>query len=159
VNTQLLHVKNLSKNFDRLPVLKDVTFSLAPGEVLGLVGRQGAGKSTLLHLISGTMAPSAGTIEFDGAPRRFSNRMQAQKLGIETVYQTSGPINRFDINNNLHWDRELGVQTARQSSGLVEREDAAYNILLGREITKGTVLKIIDWMKMVDISLTSNDRS
>src|SRR6185503_1684533 len=101
---------------------------------------------------SGTMAPSAGMIEFDGAPRRFSNRMQAQELGIETVYQTSGPINRFDINNNLHWDRELGVQTARQSSGLVEREDAAYNILLGREITRGSVLKIIDWKKMVDIA-------
>src|SRR5215510_13105541 len=134
MDNQLLQVKNLSKNFDRLPVLKDVTFSLGRGEVLGLVGRQGAGKSTLLHLISGTMSPSAGTINFDGIPHRFSNRIQVQKLGIETVYQTSGPINRFDINNNLNWDRELGAQTARQTSGLVEREDATYNILLGREI-------------------------
>jgi len=147
-----LQVKNLSKNFDRLPVLKDLTFSLRRGEVLGLVGRQGAGKSTLLHLISGTMSPSAGTINFDGVPRRFSNRIQTQKLGIETVYQTSGPINRFDINNNLNWDRELGAETARQASGLVEREDATYNILLGREITKGSVLGIIDWGKMLEIT-------
>ena len=147
-----MQVKNLSKNFDRLPVLKDLTFSLRRGEVLGLVGRQGAGKSTLLHLISGTMSPSAGTINFDGVPRRFSNRIQTQKLGIETVYQTSGPINRFDINNNLNWDRELGAETARQASGLVEREDATYNILLGREITKGSVLGIIDWGKMLEIT-------
>lgn len=152
MDEKLLQVKNLSKNFDRLPVLKDVTFSLKRGEVLGLVGRQGAGKSTVLHLISGTMAPSAGTIDFDGALRRFSNRIQAQKLGIETVYQTSGPIHRFDINNNLNWDRELGAQTARQTSGLVEREDATYNILLGREITKRSRFGIIDWGKMIEIA-------
>jgi len=151
VDEQLLQVQNLSKNFDRLPVLKDVTFSLRRGEVLGLVGRQGAGKSTLLHLISGTMSPSAGTIFFDGVPRRFANRMQAQKLGIETVYQTSGPTNGFDVTNNPYWDRELGAKTAPQTSGLVEQADATYNVLLGREITTGPFLGIIDRGKMIDI--------
>ena len=148
---QLLEAKNLSKNFDRLPVLKDVSFPLARGEVLGLVGRQGAGKSTLLHLISGTMAPSAGTIYFDGRLRRFANRIEAQKLGIETVYQTTGPMNRFDAVNNPQWDRELGAATAVHTSGLVESADATYNILLGREITKKS-LGIIDWKKMIDIA-------
>jgi signal transduction histidine kinase len=151
VDEQLLQVKNLSKNFDRLPVLKDVTFALGRGEVLGLVGRQGAGKSTLLHLISGTMSPSAGTISFDGVPCRFANRMQAQRLGIETVYQTSGPTNGFDFSNNPYWDRELGAKTARQTSGLVERADATYNVLLGREITTGPFLGIIDRGKMIDV--------
>ena len=148
---QLLEAKNLSKNFDRLPVLKDVSFPLARGEVLGLVGRQGAGKSTLLHLISGTMAPSAGTIYFDGRLRRFANRIEAQKLGIETVYQTTGPMNRFDAVNNPQWDRELGAATAVHTSGLVESADATYNILLGREITKKS-LGVIDWKKMIDIA-------
>jgi signal transduction histidine kinase len=151
VDEPLLQVTNLSKNFDRLPVLRDVTFSLRRGEVLGLVGRQGAGKSTLLHLISGTMAPSAGTIYVDGKPRRFVNRMDTQKLGIETVYQTTGPMNRFDISDNLYWDHELGAEAARHTSRLVERADAAYNILLGREITRG-VLGIIDWGKMIDVA-------
>jgi signal transduction histidine kinase len=148
----LLEVRNLSKNFDRLPVLRDVTFSLARGEVLGLVGRQGAGKSTLLHLISGIMTPSSGTIYFDGKPLRFANRMETQKLGIETVYQTTGLINRFDTNNSLHRDRQPDVKNVRHTSGLVEHENAAYNILLGREVTKGSFLKIIDWQKMIDIA-------
>lgn len=148
----LLEVRNLSKSFDRLPVLRDVTFSLARGEVLGLVGRQGAGKSTLLHLISGIMPPSSGTIYFDGKPFRFANRMETQKLGIETVYQTTGLINRFDTNNSLHRDRQLDVKNARHTSGLVEHENAAYNMLLGREVTKGSFLKIIDWQKMIDIA-------
>lgn len=152
MDEQFLQVKNLSKNFGRLPVLKDVTFSLRRGEVLGLVGRQGAGKSTLLHLISGTMSPSEGMIWFDGKLYRFANRMQAQKLGIETVYQTTGPMNRFDAVNNPRWDREVGAATAVHTSGLVEGADATYNILLGREITKGSILRIIDWKKMIDIA-------
>ncbi len=152
MDEQFLQVKNLSKNFGRLPVLKDVTFSLRRGEVLGLVGRQGAGKSTLLHLISGTMSPSEGMIWFDGKLYRFANRMQAQKLGIETVYQTTGPMNRFDAVNNPRWDREVGAATAVHTSGLVEGADATYNILLGREITKGSIFRIIDWKKMIDIA-------
>lgn len=147
-----LQVKSLSKNFDRLPVLKELTFSLEPGEVLGLVGRQGAGKSTLLHLLSGTMTPSAGTIYFDGQPHRFANRIQAQKLGIEIVHQTSAPVNRFDATNNLLWDRELGIETARRASGLLERSDVTHNLFLGREITKVPGLGIIDWERMVEVA-------
>src|SRR5215510_4082977 len=92
-----LFAENLSKNFDRLPVLKDVTFSISQGEVLGLVGRQGAGKSTLFHLLNGGMSPSSGTIYLDGVPRRLTSRSQAQKLGIETIYRISNPIDQFNV--------------------------------------------------------------
>src|SRR5512138_2522858 len=119
----LLRVENLCKNFDRLPVLKDVSFSVEPGEVIGLVGRQGAGKSTLFHLLSGAVSPSSGTIQFEGVTRRYANRTQAQKLGIETVYKASGPIDRFDVTNNLLSDRELGIETPRRTTGLVEQFD------------------------------------
>jgi signal transduction histidine kinase len=145
----LLRVENLSKSFDRLPVLKDVSFSLEKGEVLGLVGRQGAGKSTLFHLLSGAISPSAGTIQFGGAIQRYSNRTQAHKLGIETVYQSSGTIDRFDIKSNLFSHQEKGIETTRRTSGLVEHFDVAHNMLLGREPKKFPRLGIIDWDRMV----------
>jgi signal transduction histidine kinase len=148
----LLRVENLSKNFDRLPVLKDVSFSLARGEIIGLVGRQGAGKSTLFHLLNGAMLPSSGTIYFDGKHRRFTNRIQAQNSGIETVYQTSGLINRFDFSATPLTDRDSGVETTRRTSGLVEQFNVTENILLGREIKKITRLGIIDWDRMVDVA-------
>lgn len=144
----ILRVENLSKNFDRLPVLKDVSFSLEQGEVLGLVGRQGAGKSTLFHLLSGAISPSSGTIQFGGVVQHYANRIQAHKLGIETVYQSSGPINRFDIRNNLLSDREKG-ETTRRTSGLVEQFDVAHNMLLGREPKKFPWLGVIDWDLMI----------
>ena len=152
MSTPLLRVENLSKNFDRLPVLKDVSFSLEQGEVLGLVGRQGAGRSTLFHLLSGAVSPSSGTIQFDGLVQRYTNRTQAQKQGIETVYQSYGPINRFDVTNNLLSDREMGFETTRRTSGLVEQFDVAHNIMLGREYTKFPLFGVIDWDRMIQIA-------
>src|SRR6185503_20686672 len=145
----LLRVENLSKNFDRLPVLRDVSFSLEHGEVLGLVGRQGAGKSTLFNLLSGALSPSSGTIQFGGVLQPYANRTQAQKLGIEMVYQSAGTIDRWDVRNNLFSDPEKGVETTRRTSGLVEQFDVAHNILLGREPMKVPQLGIIDWDRMV----------
>ena len=144
MSASLLRVENLSKNFDRLPVLRDVSFSLEQGEVLGLVGRQGAGRSTLFHLLSGAVSPSSGMIQFEGVPQRFANRAQAQKLGIETVYQSYSPINRSDSTNNLLSNREVGFETTRQTSGLVEQFDVVHNLLLGREWKKFPLLGIID---------------
>lgn len=145
----LLRVENLSKNFDRLPVLKEVSFSLEQGEILGLVGRQGAGRSTLFHLLSGAIPPTSGSLYFNGAYRRFPNRLQAQKLGIEMVYRSSGPIDRFDVANSPLSDPESGIKTARRISGLVEQFDVAHNMLLGRELRRVPFLGLIDWDGMI----------
>lgn len=144
-----LYAENLSKNFDRLPVLKDVTFSIARGEVLGLVGRQGAGKSTLFHLLNGVMSPSSGAIYVDGVARRLASRIQAQKLGIETIYQISSPIDQFNVTDHFLSDREFGNETTRRTSGLVEQFDVVENIMLGREITKAPGFGVIDWDRMI----------
>lgn len=144
MNDALLKVEKLSKKFDRLPVLKDLTFSLAGGEILGLVGRQGAGKSTLFHVLNGAMVPSTGMVYFDGMPRRFKNRLQAQKLGIETVYPASNPIDQFDLSSNFFLDNLFGIKITRRTLGLVEQFDVVQNILLGREIQKLSGLGIID---------------
>ena len=144
-----LYAENLSKNFDRLPVLKDVTFSIARGEVLGLVGRQGAGKSTLFHLLNGVMSPSSGTIYVDGVARRLTSRVQAQKLGIETIYQISSPIDQFNVTDHFLSDREFGNETTRRTSGLVEQLGVVENIMLGRESTKVPRFGVIDWNQMI----------
>jgi signal transduction histidine kinase len=144
-----LVAENLSKNFDRLPVLRDVTFSISRGEILGLVGRQGAGKSTLFHLLNGVITPSSGTIYVDGVPQRLSSRNQAQKLGIETVYQISSPIDQFNVSNGFLFDREIGNETTRRTSGLVEQFDVVENIMLGREVTRLSKFGVIHWDQMI----------
>ena len=144
-----LYAENLSKNFDRLPVLKDVSFSIARGEVVGLVGRQGAGKSTLFHLLNGGMSPSSGTIYMDGIPRRLASRNQAQNLGIETIYQISNPIDQFNVVDSFLLDRQFWNETTRRTSGLVEHFSVVENIMLGHEITRSSGLGFIDWNQMI----------
>jgi signal transduction histidine kinase len=90
-------------------------------------------------------------INFDGTSRRFTNRIQAQKLGIETVYQTSSLMNRFDFFANLLSDIP-GIETTRRTSGLVEQFNVTQNILLGREIRKLPNLGIIDWDRMTEVA-------
>lgn len=145
----LLRVENLTKNFDRLPVLKEVSFSLDQGEILGLVGRQGAGRSTLFHLLCGAMRPTSGTILFNGRIRHYANRSQAQKLRIETVYRSSGSVDYFDASSNLLADREAGIDATRRTSSLVEQFDVAHNMFLGRELTKFPFLGVLDWDRMI----------
>jgi len=78
----LLRVENLSKNFDLLPVLKDVSFSIQRGEVIGLVGRQGAGKSTLFHILSGAIPPSTGSINLTGRRVVFQTACRRKNLAL-----------------------------------------------------------------------------
>ena len=58
----VLHCERLSRRFGRRQALEGLEFTLARGEVLGLLGRNGAGKSTALRILSGSLAPSAGRV-------------------------------------------------------------------------------------------------
>jgi ABC-2 type transport system ATP-binding protein len=62
----VIEAKNLSRFYGDLCALSDLSFSVAPGEVLGLVGPNGAGKTTCLHCMSGIMPPSEGNVLLGG---------------------------------------------------------------------------------------------
>ncbi|WP_296998901.1 MULTISPECIES: ABC transporter ATP-binding protein [unclassified Thalassospira] len=57
-----LHIKNVSHRYDQLEVLRDIDFSIEPGEVVALIGPSGCGKSTLLSIIGGLLAPTDGEV-------------------------------------------------------------------------------------------------
>src|SRR5688500_14933901 len=66
--TMDLQVAGLGWHAGDVPVLRDVTFRVGPGEFVALMGRKGAGKSTLLDLIAGLRSPSAGMLVLNGRP-------------------------------------------------------------------------------------------
>ena len=63
----MLEVKHISFSWGRVPLLDDVSFTVAPGETVALVGANGAGKTTLLRILAGVCLPSAGTVVGDSA--------------------------------------------------------------------------------------------
>jgi ABC-2 type transport system ATP-binding protein len=62
----MLEVRNLTKRFNRIPAVEDVSFEIAPGEILGYLGPNGAGKSTTVKVLIGLIEPTFGEIRFDG---------------------------------------------------------------------------------------------
>jgi branched-chain amino acid transport system ATP-binding protein len=75
----LLEVNGLSKSFGGLAAVRDVSLSLSPGEILGLIGPNGSGKTTLLNLIAGTLRVDAGTIRLNGEDvTRMPNHLRAR---------------------------------------------------------------------------------
>lgn len=106
----LLEAKGISKYFGAITALRDVNFHVAPGEVLGVVGDNGAGKSTLMKILSGLFTPSEGELVFNGAPVRFSSPKDAQKLGIEMVYQDFALAGNMPIYENIYLGREPGMK-------------------------------------------------
>jgi len=83
----LLEVRNVSKSFGAIHAVNDISWSIEPGEVVGLMGDNGAGKSTLVKLIAGNFPPTDGEVLVDGEVCHFHKPIQARTKGIEVVYQ------------------------------------------------------------------------
>ena len=87
----MLVVEGLVKRFGGFTAVNNVSFRVEKGEILGLIGPNGSGKSTIFNMLSGTFAPSAGSIQFAGAeisglaPHRIINR------GVGRTFQIRGP--------------------------------------------------------------------
>jgi simple sugar transport system ATP-binding protein len=94
------------KSFGRVEVLLGVNLSVARGEIVALVGDNGAGKSTLLKILSGVESLDAGEIHIDGRTIEMRTAADAQRLGVETVYQDLALAPHLDVSANLFLGRE-----------------------------------------------------
>jgi ABC-type sugar transport system ATPase subunit len=107
VNEVALEVKNITKSFGAVRALREASFTLHHGEVLGLVGDNGAGKSTLISAIAGTVQPDSGDIFVKGVRHDIKTPSDAHKAGIETVFQSLSLIPALTIAENIFLNREL----------------------------------------------------
>jgi simple sugar transport system ATP-binding protein len=102
-----LEVRNMTKRFGAVVVLRGIDLVLRQGEVLGLVGDNGAGKSTLVKILSGFHQPDGGELLVGGERVRFSSVGAARAHGIETVYQDLALIPQLPVYLNLFLGHEL----------------------------------------------------
>src|SRR5215510_12407224 len=97
----MLSVRGLTKRFGGFTAVSNVSFEVAKGEILGLIGPNGSGKSTIFNMLSGALAPNAGSIRFEGreiagqAPHKIVN------LGIGRTFQIPRPFRRLSILENV----------------------------------------------------------
>jgi len=102
-----IELKSLQKSFGGVKALKNVSFKINKGEVVGLLGDNGAGKSTLVRCISGIHEPDSGEVLINGLHTKIASPLDARAVGIETVFQDLAMVPEFNITENLFLNREI----------------------------------------------------
>ena len=107
----MLSVSGLTKHFGGFTAVNGVSFELKEGEILGLIGPNGSGKSTTFNLISGTLAPSAGSIRFQGREIGGLRQDQVTHSGIARTFQIPRPFRRLTRLENVALAAYYGRET------------------------------------------------
>lgn len=136
----LLSARGLSKNFQGLRAVHQVDFDLSPGEIRALIGPNGAGKTTFVGLLCGRIAPSAGTVEFDGRDVSTLPAHRRIALGMAYTFQITSVFASLSVQENvaLAVRRRRGAMTdvtgALDRVGLAaRRQDLAGDLSYGHQ--------------------------
>jgi branched-chain amino acid transport system ATP-binding protein len=97
----VLTVDGVNKSFGGIHAVKNMTFEVGEGEVMGLMGPNGAGKTTLLNLIAGVYRPDTGKILFQGKDITGRAPHKICHLGISRTYQIPQPFTDLLVRDNL----------------------------------------------------------
>ncbi len=98
----LIEMRRVTKEYRGVPAVKNVTFTLAPGEIHALLGENGAGKSTLTKMMAGVTAPTSGEMLVDGKPVAFQTPAEALRSGINMVFQENSLVPSMTVAQNLY---------------------------------------------------------
>jgi branched-chain amino acid transport system ATP-binding protein len=101
--TELAHleVSGLTKRFGGLVAVKEMTFAVPAGKILGLIGPNGSGKSTVMKLIMGIERPDAGSVRINGTEVAGWPSHKIARMGVGMVFQHSRPLHRQTVLENI----------------------------------------------------------
>jgi branched-chain amino acid transport system ATP-binding protein len=127
--TATLHVDGVSKDFEGLRALHQVTFMVEKGTIAGLIGPNGAGKTTLFNVIAGVYRPSSGRVLFHGQDITGLPAHRIAGLGIGRTFQLMKPFGSMTVLENVavaafHRSRDRG-QAMDMAGQVIERVDLA----------------------------------
>jgi branched-chain amino acid transport system ATP-binding protein len=97
----LLSVQNVTKRFGGLAAVKDVSFEVETGSIVGLIGPNGSGKTTLFNVISGVYPLTGGTVTFDGRDISSMESSRVANLGLVRTFQIVKPFNELSVLDNV----------------------------------------------------------
>ncbi|MCJ7771800.1 MAG: ATP-binding cassette domain-containing protein, partial [Desulfobacterales bacterium] len=102
----LLSIKAVNKSFFNQLALKDVSFDVYKGEIVGLLGANGAGKSTLLKIVGGSLSPDSGSVTLGDKEIEIYSPHSAMEKGVVSVYQDLNLFPHLTVAENMFMDKE-----------------------------------------------------
>ncbi len=97
----LLTVQGLGKSFGGNRAVDDVSFSVAPGELLALIGPNGAGKSTTFNMVNGQLTPDSGSIRLDGHELIGRRPREVWQMGVSRTFQIAETFSSLTVAENV----------------------------------------------------------
>ena len=119
--TALLALDKVSKRFGGLQAVRELSFEVRNGEILGLIGPNGAGKSTLFNLINGVFPPDTGRIVFDGIDITGQRPYRVARHGLARTHQIVQPLTNMTVLENCM----VGACFGRENLSLLHAQEAA----------------------------------
>jgi branched-chain amino acid transport system ATP-binding protein len=121
----LLSVRGITKRFGGVVANRDISFEVAPGELVGVIGPNGAGKSTLFEIVTGFQRPDAGEVELDASRLTGLSPDRVCRLGVARTFQKLRPFHGMTVLENVlagALTRTRDVREGRrQAAEIVER--------------------------------------
>jgi branched-chain amino acid transport system ATP-binding protein len=120
----MLRLKNIFTEYDRIPMLRDISLNIEKGELVCLLGSNGAGKTTTVKTIIGIVKPKQGEIEFEGQSIRQLKTNRIIKLGISIVPEGRRLFPKMTVLENLR----LGAFFIKDDLDLQERLESVFRL-------------------------------
>ncbi|WLB58625.1 branched-chain amino acid ABC transporter ATP-binding protein/permease [Bradyrhizobium japonicum] len=117
MDAPLLGVEGVSKSFSGLRAVDDVSFTVAPGEIVGIIGPNGSGKTTLLNTLSGALRPSSGTIRLGGTVLNGLRAHQIARLGLARTFQLVRVMPDMTVAENVAAARLFSTSGGSDATG------------------------------------------
>jgi simple sugar transport system ATP-binding protein len=155
----VLHMKGISKSFPGVKALSNVDFGLRKGEIHALMGENGAGKSTLIKVATGVHKWDSGEVKLAGRVIAPKSPLEAQQLGISTVYQEVNLCANLTVAENIYvgrHPRKRGLidweKMYRDSERLLERLDLDIDVKQPLSHYSVAIQQMVAIARAVDIS-------
>jgi len=157
----IIDIQNVSKAFDMLRAVDDVSLSVAEGEIVGIIGTNGSGKTTLLNLITGYLQPTSGRIVFHGTditglgPRRITALGMARSFQIPQLYTGLTVLDNALIAVAAHCGRAADFWTPMYRRDCLSKADELLARFGLRDQAAGTVSELPEGArKILDVALS-----
>jgi branched-chain amino acid transport system ATP-binding protein len=112
----LIEARGITKTFGSFPAVDNATLAVAPGEILGLIGPNGAGKSTLFNCLTGDIAPTSGTVSFEGLDVTTLSPEERARRGIARTFQVPQTFAHMTVLENVMIGAFLRAPHAREAT-------------------------------------------